>query len=842
MEMDQTKFHSNYSVQTEGDDLRPNFQEITALASDIAADLIGALRIAGRKFVLRTVDTVDRFADKKEAPHTVTGSIGQMAAQEARRAIELAKELKMIDKINITKLPRLLDDDEKDFQLKADTVDILDSRMGIISPFYDLIVFISNRGFDQRVDPARLTKFFESEKILRLLLNQVFSEENSRYRGPNVLAVAGSMIGAVSEKLRSIANKTNKIQIDDKTKEDLDRKLNKFKEKYKPESKYTVSAFVGKLKALYQDYDLVPWLEEQIPFFIEMLRGYKIETAEDGSELKKVTGIQHIKNMVHGAYEDKTKTQNLHEEFIRTHMGRFFITIRQAEIMRTRVNTKEIPCFLIDTQELTKFFRKLKKVKTREIGEGQMIDMIIRICLEETQKHGNTQNGITIMVHNDTTAETFTIKDTKDIQGQITGIIDEAINVSSPHINTQNLLVNPEGNPERIISEHERIFNQNGEINQRAYNAMLRSIFEHKEEDQEKPERMEVIRSRIGELFNEVNEILKDIFGETEITIPKEIEDILGVNDYSELINVSLKEKDKRKRYAARLKIELTWLTYRASHMPRFVFKDSDAQKIQLKMEATQEDIQIDDDCEVKIIKFVDCKDKDPQIIQDKVDVDELDYDDGAIRIGELKLIPAQFAGQDCYLLHNGNDKTPKGYINLKSLRSLVINRIRARSTTLEEISDMARMTFVVKGMEQLKDLKEAISTTHASLGRLIEVEDTYTETQENGVQFTGENESKSKAYRTLKYVSYVPIFNDEKLYIVQFEMRVILLEDAIKEKSEYHEIGHKAYESRRGLACIPIIAPKSIFPELYEEEKDPDDLSDEVNIRVKRALTSTAS
>jgi len=156
----------------------------------------------------------------------------------------------------------------------------------------------------------------------------------------------------------------------------------------------------------------------------------------------------------------------------------------------------------------------------------------------------------------------------------------------------------------------------------------------------------------------------------------------------------------------------------------------------------------------------------------------------------------------------------------------------------LEEVTDMIRMTLVVKTMDELKRLKENIEVTLGG-GRLIKWEDTYTE--ENGLENVHHNESKAKRYRTLKAVFYVPIFDGLKPYIVQFEMMIKLLEDAIKEKSEYNDIGHKAYERKRNAACVSILTPKAIFPELYEEEQDPDDLSGEVVVRVRRALSTVA-
>ncbi|MDP2642257.1 MAG: hypothetical protein Q8P62_00245 [Candidatus Peregrinibacteria bacterium] len=803
---------------------------------------VDATRMGGRRLIMGTIDRIDTFADRPEGQQqTLTESILQLGAKTAREGIALAKKARIIDAVNIQKLPRLLEDDEEDILFKAHIVDVLTAGFGTMSTFQDLITFVSNISFNKGIPAEKLTRFFESERILKLLLQKVFDEESLSYRSPNILALVGSTMGIASKALRARGEKREKKKTDEKTRIELDKKLNKFKENYKPESKYTVSEFIKRLKEKYSEYDLCPWLESRMPFFMEMLRGYKSETME-GRSFKRITGIKHIKNMVNSSYIGRTKNHNLHEEFIRTNLVKFFHVLTPQQIGAPWKNIDQMPCFLIEIEELSSFFKQLERVKTRETGEGQMIDAIKRICIEEIQGSADMSKGITLLIHKDMTAEVVTISDPKDVPGKMAEIIDEAIKVSSPHINTKNLLVNPEGIPERIASEYDRIFDGEGQINQRKYNAMLRSIFEHIDEDQQKGERLDAIKKRIDVIFHKVNELLVDASIDTGTKIPHEIEEILEINEYSELVKIACTEKDKRKRYAARLKIELTWLTYRGSYMPRFAFVESDSRKVKAKMEATPEDIQVDRDEPVKVIKFIDNKTGDPEIIGEESAAEEKVVEEGMVDLGELKLIPAKFAGQNCYLLHNGDSKSDNGYINPKTLRSMVINRIRERSMAFEEITDMIRMTFVVEDMDELKALKEGINTSHASLGRLIAVEDTYTEDSENGTHGIDYNESKSKKYRTLKYVSYIPISGEEKIYVVQFEIRVLLLEDAIREKSRHHEIGHKAYEKRRILACIPILMPKEIFPELYEEETDPDDIFEEVVTRVRQTLFSTVS
>jgi|GEM_PF-3354938 len=822
------------------DDLRQLASTFKADLSERGATFVDNLRKKGRGFTLGAVDAIDTFAHKEYGTHeakTPTETLRHHAAVGARKAIELAKQYRLIDPANIQKLPKLIEDEEEDMNLKAQIVDHLNSGMGTMATFYDVIVFTSNICFNKGITQANLTRFFESERVLKLLLQNVFEEEDSAFRSPNGLAFVGSLVGAISSSLKPGKVKSETKEIDEETQKDIEQKMKTFRDTYNPESKYTVSVFITRLKEKYEDYDLNPWLEEQMPFFIEMLRGYRPVRNADGEKVKKITGTQHVKNMVHGAYREKTKDQNLHEEFIKTHIKDFFHVIGKETLIEPWKNQSHGPCFMIDIVALTHFFRRLKELRTRETGEGQMIDLITKICSEETKKYGSYSNGLTLLVHKDTTAEVITITDPKDIDGTITDVVDQAIKVSSPHINNQHLLVSPEGIPERIIREYETMFDEAGELKPREYNRMLKNIFEHREEDVSRGERIDVIKRRISELFSEVNHTLNDIFTHSGVKIPKQIQDVIEIDDYSELIYIARTGKDKRQRYAARLKMELTWLTYRCSYTPRFVFRENDSRRVKAKMEGTPDDIQVDDNDPIRIVKFLDHEDVQTELMEEGLPESRDIPDEKAIRIGEIKLIPAKIGGQNCYLLHNGNEKTPRDYINLKSLSSVVLNRIRERNMIPEEVTDMIRMAAAVDTIEELMALKENIGRNS---GGLIKWEDTYTEG--DGLAHVNPNESKSRKYRTLRAVFFVPVFDGDRTYLVPFEMIIKLLEDVIKEKSEYNEIGHRAYEQRRRLACIPIIAPKNIFPELYEEEQDPHDLSGDVKVKVKQVLNTVSS
>jgi hypothetical protein len=659
---------------------------------------------------------------------------------------------------------------------------------------------------------------------------------------------------ATTGNLRAFKKKTEKTtqevvqkkEIDEETRKKLERKIKTFKDEYKPDDSYKFTDFITALKNDFSEYDLTQWLEEKTPFFIEMLRGFRIEKGPDGTEMKKITGIQHIENMVKNAYEEKTKKHNSHEEFAKTNLGKFFHLINPEQMVTPWKEVRGKPCFMIDMDELNEFFEELKTLETKETGEGQLIAILIKICRDEISKQGDMKNGITIMIKKGNTAEITTISNAEDINGKIAGIINQAIKVSSPHVNTQNLLVNPEGTPEKILREHETIFDKDGKIKQREYNALLRSIFEHREEDKPSGERMDAIKKRIVSLFKETNATLEYVLTSASVEMPKEVEDIFEINEYSELIKIATTEKDKRKKYVARLKIEIAWLIYRCFYSPRFVFRKSDARNVKAKIQATEDDIQIDNSREIRVVKFIDHSDGNPEILdEDKINEHTLPQD---TETGEIRLIPAKFSGQSCYLLYSGDSlqeggqKNQQEYISLKSLRSMVIKKIIDKQTNPEDITDMIRMTFVVNNMDELKQLKNNLEINHSQGGRLIKWEDTYTDTREHGMSNLRQNNNKSKKYKTLTATSYVPIFGDDKIYVVKLEMRVLLLEDAVKERSNYNEIGHKAYEERRSIECAPTMTPIEIFPEKYSKEKHPDSYSGRTTIRIIRTPANKVS
>lgn len=917
---------------TLGEYLRKEAKVAVATAGMRAARFIDASRVAGRDMILEAMDQIDSYAKNGESqdPINVPSVLKEMTrklrhgiipeeelhglvtagAKVLRKGVRQAKELKGIDPANIQKLPKLLDDEEEDMQLKSHIVDNLISPMGSMSTFYDLIVFISNICLNQGISGTKLTAFFESKRILKLLLQKVFDDEYSGYRATNMMAMTGSVSRAASGTFRSLeklvdkkeldektrkeleqklqrfqemvkyndkraiasfvgrlriqyvrydinpwieeriptlalssnGSRNGKKQIDEETRQDLHKKLEKFKKTYDPTSEYTVGEFVKRLKAKYRDYDLKPWWEENMPFLIEMLRGYRMEIQDNGERKRVVTGDEHVKDMVQGAYENKTRENNVHEAYIRTHLREFLYDMSPMPVIEPKSKDDKMAIFMIDIKELSKFFTSLQDVATAEVGEGQIINMIARICSTEISRHGRAGNGIIIHVNYDKgKREIVRINNPEDIDTKMAEMIDQVIKVSSPHINDQNLLVNPKGIPEKIQREYDKIFDGHGNLKEQEYIALLRSIFEHRTVG-EKKERIDTIKRQLETQFKDVNKILQNHFRRAGVKPAKELEEILGINEYSEIMKIAQTEKDHRRRYVARLKWEIFEIVYRSSYNPRFTFRKDDAERIKAKMEATSEDLQLKLDA-LKTLRFIDHQSGEIKLLGEITTIEAKNVCPQNASIGEIKLIPATFAGQDCYLLQGDGGKDSREYINLKTLESIVTKLILDRKTDPDEVTDLIRMTFVVNDLDELKRLKHDMEIGIAPGVRLIKWEDTYTEDRDRGMKHLGKNPNKSKKYKTLRAVCYIPVSSGDKPYIVKFEIRVLLLSDAIKEKSQYNETGHTKYERKRSTNSIPVLGPEELFPEYYEkEEKDPNDLSKTVNTRVKQVFASTAS
>ncbi|MFH1218704.1 MAG: hypothetical protein V1679_02585, partial [Candidatus Peregrinibacteria bacterium] len=162
-----------------------------------------------------------------------------------RLAVASAKTLRIIDRINVHTLPKLLENEQEDEQLKNDIIDHLNSRISARAPLYEEIEMVANDCFDKGGQPENLVRFFESDEILLMLVDCVLNMEHSRYRASNALAAVSSTLQSAALKIDTAINRKKKKPVTPEIKEKLELFFDNFKYKYDPrDPQYTVQAFM----------------------------------------------------------------------------------------------------------------------------------------------------------------------------------------------------------------------------------------------------------------------------------------------------------------------------------------------------------------------------------------------------------------------------------------------------------------------------------------------------------------------------------------------------------------------------------------------------------------------
>ena len=168
-------------------------------------------------------------------------------------------------------------------------------------------------------------------------------------------------------------------------------------------------------------------------------------------------------------------------------------------------------------------------------------------------------------------------------------------------------------------------------------------------------------------------------------------------------------------------------------------------------------------------------------------------------------------------------------FVSQKSEYSLITKLIRKHDIREKDITDLVRMTVVVKNEEDLSRVCQHIEDKYISFGRILKLENRGYEHigAGNGRLNIGQNTSKSDQYKAIRYVTHFPVGSEtgKDRYSTILEIRVLQLDDLAKERSKHNHASHESYVQRREIECAESIIPFELYPELYDVVEDPRDL-----------------
>lgn len=762
------------------------------------------------------------------------GPIDSAVQGAVKWAVDEGRNHRLIDKVDRYNTPRLLDDAEADLLLKSDLVTDLDSRIGINAPFIEEIERIGTTCFDRGIPAERLKTFLESKEVLDFLIREVLKREESVYRGENIKALVSSLLESMIVRMERRVQRAQKAPVTNYIEDLIRKRIKYFSEEYDPHDKaQTIANFIKELEKTFSEYDVRGWLAEHRELLIGLTRG---RTAEEYDPLNPAHSKRHVGDIIDEVYVKRGQINP--EQFIKMHLGEFFQVydpsnsenIPSFMVKSLGLNKKDIGgVIVVDLQCIVDFFDEImEKLQSGEQGLMQLRDKLVHACIDSFKSHNGAIKNIIFVKNGICSFEDFDSASEAE-EGLTQAIIDNCRTVSS-HVDVRNLLSDPKAIPPEIAKNYEEWFEGQGKLNTRAYYSYLRSVFgqmvvSKDEEDDEAeeglnftPERFENVRERVKELFDHVMMYLGSIssqLGIPDIQVPL----VREMDDYAELVKICCTSQDPQESFAARRKIELAFLVYSCITTPRFVYQKYEAQAVKQVLER-KGGLKLLDEEDI-ILSFVDNEDG---TIKDISDEHPKGKDEKNVK--HIDLIPALFAGVKCGLLHaNG---TPGDYMDKKKINSMLTNLLNEENKRAKDMTDILRMTFVVDSMEDLVKVQQNLETNYISFGRSIKREDRYAKTASRDQVSVSGNASKSSDYKTLRYVVdvIVPDENSENYdkghvptYAVPVEIRVLLREDIIKERSQFHPASHKKYEKKRSERIVPTLAPQKVFADNYVEE-----------------------
>lgn len=752
----------------------------------------------------------------------------------------IAVRTRVGERVPIHHLPQLLpakaiaEDPQADILHKGDITDFLDSRIFVDLPFIDGIEPIAKQAFDKEIPPEALIAYFETEEILDLIIHEILTVKDSRFRSSNLTAAVWSGFKGVARRLRSFAARQRKKPITGEIEQKLKDNLQFMKDNFDPtDIDHTISRLIQKLRNDYPDYDIDTWFKKNKKVLMQILLGKQIGT----------DGPSHISRIVYEIYENRGKGgKERLKEFIRLHLP-LFLTYEEAPedtpYLRALFTASRIKCepvLMLDMDFLKIFFGDiLPRVQTKGDSIAELRNMIIEAITDMTDKLYPQVHNIILMRDSLRPSHTLIpLANPSSVKKIIAENIKTATQSVSSHVDVAELLADPTESSQAVEQAYRQCFTDEGEPRawrkEDAFYAHLRSmvgVIDVITEDDIpviRRERFENIERRLKECLNGADAILAQL--DKILGFPSEIqyENITGEDDYATLVKIAHTAETLQERFAARLKLELAMVDFSIRYAPRSRFQKHDAEQLRIRLENSPNGVAIDTQAPLREIYFLDRKSGEIEISDFEIEIEGVTPDaDSELR--KTQLIPGTFGNINCWFAPVASDEeqisNERAYIDSKSDVSKALKVIRRDETRAKDITDITRMTIVVDSITDMNVIREYIESDYLSFGQVIKTENRYygfvrVRTTAN----VHKNVASSGEYNALRYVVDMPIRSrdGDDIYLAPIEIRVLFVEDYLKEKSHHHPASHEKYELERAKICAGKLRPREVWPELYKE------------------------
>lgn len=754
--------------------------------------------------------------------------IEQIAAQLRDRIDDTAWEgfrdllvrNRIINRLNLRRLPSLLEDEEEDISFKRDSIIALNSRISAALSFYDQLEVIGKSSFSRGVPAEKLIEFLESGQVLEMLVQNAVDFKHARFSADNIAAAVLTGIDSIARKLRTRIEKISKKPITRDEDLQIRSEIERFAAVYHPTHQtYTIANFIRELMEKYSDFQIEEWLKKNINVFVNIVRNrmsekYDESSNEDGSP-------RHIANIVHGIYEKKGRDHP--DKFIRIYLHTFLTCDSEnGQQGSGRVVRLNLPA-------LREFFEeRIARVQS----DGYSLEKLQEMVMDECEKYiseNAPESRKTEIRDVDGTITPKEYENNKELRRELREYIQGNTRIITSVGDPTNLLVNPTSCSPEIARHFEAWIHEDELIIPEEYYLYLRKLFGRKSEGGAE-ETDEMVEKRVEEILRNVDlyqESITDYLG-----IPSIMRSglVRQANNFKDLVKIAYDSENEHSaidRFEARRKIELAILINACEKTVHWQYRHHEAQEVKKTFEDPKADeLKIDRNADLVGLKYIDLPPVDDEIegvakiYEDETELRGVVFEECNKKC--VRLVKAKFAGVDCYLLppleeeeKEGDD--PKEYIGFKKLSNMVSKAIRG-SLRPDRITDLIRMTYVVDDMDDLQDLQTHIETYYVSSGRALKRENRYNRLTNVRSFNVRPNPVKSENYRALRYVAYIriPDISGTRDIDVPVEIRILLKEDCAKEKSLYDPMSHERYQRRRLRKVVERLAPREVYGDLF--------------------------
>ncbi len=709
------------------------------------------------------------------------------------------------------------------------TIAHLISDFGTEASMQQLFALIVDRAYAEGIDANTLIEFLKRDSIIRLLLNRVLFFANEGYF------------------------ENGKKPVTEEIRTEINAYVQYFANNYKPNyQKNTFIATIKKIVLKYKEYDVLAVLKDYLNYRLIALLNSRIPTVVDNLY------IEVCRQRLEKRDEDETTKM---KSIAKTQFSKIF----------QYFDSTDNPYFFLNVSELHNLFNQTlpqiyEKIKFLDYAEYRRL--IREMMIDCIKKHPGG-NSLKMRLSEDYVCSIPL--DEECLEDTVQKLIEE--NAKTVHGDSE--LFDPLNDPTRpslAIEELAEKFIVDGKLSTRRYNDYLRrhhschefdplqelEVVKRKVDFLLKPGFLEEYRKEAEELFSRIQERLitnrtaRESRQSDKVKILKLIKERLrelfvqadnyidflesksgGVsfyhservrecNDLAGLSMLAMNQNDIFEQFEARRKISLALRMDRITKDGSYVFLDRNVESIKgLLRKYLSYNAE-----ELTSLKYYDY----PEgiIICDE----ENSSKDDPRYLREVSLIPAEFNGVRCWILPIfEGDKIE--IIRKKGLFSILTKELRKKKK-----DDLAALTLVVRDLTKFEELIKLIQSDFLAYGKVLSIESKMGNLLKIRTKNVNINPSSSNMYRSVHYVVEMVVSDpvNQRDLITKIEIRVMLRDDLLKEKSVYHPASHQIYEQIRLNDVIAHLVPREIYGESYQvSDPDPWDIHNDKQIALKK-------